>query len=385
MLSGFVIAYAYGQKLDRGLTWSRFMAARSIRLFPMLAVGTVLGVLVSVVKQSVQPVVIPEESLIYVVPALLLIPTGLLHTRDWFDGGIAIYPFNSPMWSLFFEIVASTLYATRIRTMGLRLFVPVLAVGAVLLSILTIWAGTLTGFGVAGWLGFAAGFLRVAVPFAIGAALYESRWYLRLPKIPVVVFLAALGALMLPAIGRHWWYDLSCLFLIFPAMICLTANAAMSSRTAMLCAILGRLSYPVYLLHWPVSRIVGFAVKALHPDPPPDLLIGASIAATIGASWILLKLYDEPVRATLRRWLIRSTAPALVAQGPGGGACRAGLAATLTPFLMLIYKDPSQPLEKRIEAPSARACPFGRQRTLGVDASPESVGVDSPCCNGGRE
>src|SRR5829696_6619584 len=154
MLSGFVIAYAYGQKLDRGLTWSRFMAARSIRLFPMLAVGTVLGVVVSVVKQSVQPIIIPEESLIYLVPALLLIPTGLLHTRDWFDGGIAIYPFNSPMWSLFFEIVASAIYGTRIRTMGLRLFVPVLAVGAVLLSILTIRAGTLTGFGAAGWLGF---------------------------------------------------------------------------------------------------------------------------------------------------------------------------------------------------------------------------------------
>jgi peptidoglycan/LPS O-acetylase OafA/YrhL len=319
MLSGFVIAYAYGQKLDRGLTWSRFMAARSIRLYPMLAVGTVLGVAVSVVKQSVHHIAIPEESLIYLIPALLLIPTGLLYTRDWFDG-LAIYPFNPPMWSLLFEIIASAVYATRIRTMGLKLFVPALAVGAVLLAILTMCAGTLTGFGVAGWLGFAAGFLRVAVPFAIGAALYESRWYVRLPKIPVIVFLVALGALMLSPIGRHWWYDLSCLFLVFPALICLTANAAVSSRTAMLCATLGRLSYPVYLLHWPVSRIVGFVVKSLHPDPSTDLLIGASIAATIGASWILLKLYDEPVRATLCRWLIRSTAPALVAQASGAYA-----------------------------------------------------------------
>ena len=135
------------------------MAARSIRLYPMLVLGVALGVVVAVVKQSVQHIVIPEESLTYLVPMLLLVPTGLLHTRDWFEGP-AIYPFNGPMWSLFFEIIASAIYATRIRTMGLRLFVPALAVGAVLLSILTMWAGTLTGFGVRGWLGFAAGFAR---------------------------------------------------------------------------------------------------------------------------------------------------------------------------------------------------------------------------------
>jgi peptidoglycan/LPS O-acetylase OafA/YrhL len=42
MLSGFVLAHAYGERLRQGMTAGRFMAIRLIRLYPLYALGSAL-------------------------------------------------------------------------------------------------------------------------------------------------------------------------------------------------------------------------------------------------------------------------------------------------------------------------------------------------------
>lgn len=46
VLSGFVIAYAYGNRLRNGLSLRGFLAIRLIRLYPLYLFGTVLSTLV---------------------------------------------------------------------------------------------------------------------------------------------------------------------------------------------------------------------------------------------------------------------------------------------------------------------------------------------------
>jgi peptidoglycan/LPS O-acetylase OafA/YrhL len=47
-LSGFVIAYSYGEKLDAGLPLASFLKLRLIRLYPMYILGTLIGIIASI-------------------------------------------------------------------------------------------------------------------------------------------------------------------------------------------------------------------------------------------------------------------------------------------------------------------------------------------------
>ena len=55
ILSGFVIALSYEDKLRNGLTLSSFLSTRFIRLWPMIAVGSVLGLLAGLAHYVAHP------------------------------------------------------------------------------------------------------------------------------------------------------------------------------------------------------------------------------------------------------------------------------------------------------------------------------------------
>ena len=43
VMSGFVIAHAYDQRIERGLNWRQFFVIRAIRLYPLYLLGTAIG------------------------------------------------------------------------------------------------------------------------------------------------------------------------------------------------------------------------------------------------------------------------------------------------------------------------------------------------------
>jgi peptidoglycan/LPS O-acetylase OafA/YrhL len=73
--------------------------------------------------------------------------------------------------------------------------------------------------------------------------------------------------------------------------------------------VLGKLSYPLYAVHYPIVRAIGFVVLR-HPMPLIAQLgiVGLSVAVITMAAWIMSRFYDEPVRRALTRRLLPVTA-----------------------------------------------------------------------------
>lgn len=201
-----------------------------------------------------------------------------------------------------FRIRASAAFGIAvIRNASRKTFVVGFGLALALLCLMAINAGTITSLGVGGPLTFLGGFLRVGVPFALGVALHRLGWAGRAPPVSISALCLILAVLLLvpvPAIV-HLTYEFALVLAVFPTLILLGAKASLSLLQARLCSILGMLSYPVYLLHDPIGRLVGFVVKQRFPQP--GVLIGTSLVGSVLASWLILRWVDEPVRRFLRK------------------------------------------------------------------------------------
>ena len=296
MLSGFVLAHVYGQKLDHGLGWRRYMAARVIRLYPMLFLGTVLGGLLAIAKHT-HGHGGPHENIATFIASLFLAPVGLFYVaKDYPYDSPNVFLFNGILWSLFFAVVASAVYGTRIRKLRTGLLITCFILCCVAWVAASIWAGSVAHLGRHGLIGFLGGFPRVAVPFAIGAALYHLRTFKRFPAVPFAVPAFVLLTLLIVPIGDHWMSDLVYIFFAFPLLICIGAQ----SPGDPICAWMGRLSYPLYVIQLPLSGAVEYAVKK-ELTHQPALIIAASMLSCIMFAWIALVFFDEPVRRQLGR------------------------------------------------------------------------------------
>lgn len=286
-LSGFVVAHAYDGAFARGMGFADFMQRRLIRLYPMILVGAVLGGLAALAVAAAPAANILRDTL----GAALLLPTGLLANR-------LAYPLNVPMWSLFFEIAACVGYAVVLTRLNLRSLALLTALVGVALGTVTLIAGQVTNFGVFGVGSFLVGGLRVAYPFALGVLLCRLRWFAAWPKLPPWVGLASLLAvLFMPAAAMpQAVFQAAAVLLMLPLVLMIgTATPVRSNGVWMA---LGRVSYPLYLIHWPVLIVV---TALLKPHVPPLGVAVASVLAAVVVAQVVLVIYDEPVRAWLKR------------------------------------------------------------------------------------
>lgn len=103
-------------------------------------------------------------------------------------------------------------------------------------------------------------------------------------------------------------YQLFAIVVMFPIIVLIGAGSKTTDkRSARWCETLGNLSYPLYITHYPLMY-VQMTWAAHHQDAPVwhhmVLNIGMCIIS-IGIAWALLKLYDEPVRAWLKKKLFK--------------------------------------------------------------------------------
>lgn len=278
-LSGFVLAYAYGGQIRAGLGFWAFARRRLTRLYPMIFAGGVLGALAFSPGWNGG-----WGKLLWLnASSFLLLPFGLaLHEAG--------FPTNVPVWSLFFELCANAVYwAVARRTVGdARGSLLLIGCTAALLAVIAHLAGGLRDVGVSSVIAFLAGLPRVAVSFAAGVLIFRTRLYERLPRLPDFVSALALAALLaMPDCG--WWYDMGCVLLAFPLLLCLGAQARETLRLHRFWYWCGVLSYPVYVIHQPLLR----AVFRLHGNAY------AAMALVLLCAWALLRWYDEPLRRRL--------------------------------------------------------------------------------------
>ncbi len=294
ILSGLVIANAYGRRLDEGLPWTGFMRLRLTRLYPMLFAGVLVAGLVFLARQVLLQSGLITESIVLTILSLSLLPVGLLY-------GLSSYPIDNPIWSLFFEFVANAVYASPLRRIGRRWATALLVVAIGGLIALAIGFGSVGALGFVGPDSFLGGFVRVAVPFSFGIAIWQIKLFTRLPSMPFSLVALGLAAALYFHGGTRWVYDLVGVLIIFPAIVCLGARAQVGARTIWFCHLARRGSYPLYIMHMSVLRTVDMAYKMSHIRIGPFLPMCLGIVLSLLVSWVFLRLYDEP----LRNWMAR--------------------------------------------------------------------------------
>ena len=300
-LSGFVIAYAYD---DRWKTMStgQFFLIRLIRLHPLVILGSVLGLLSFLCdpfadNQKVVPI---ATVLIDFVLACLLIPYNALPNR-WSD----THSLNSPAWSLMQEYIGNIAYALVLRRLATwALGLVVLIAGVFLVSMA--WNVNSVDQG-AGWESFWGGPTRMAFSFSMGLWLYRVRG--RFPKlrfgwVALTVALAIVFAVpLVPKSIPHGngIYEAFAAIVLFPLIIVCGAHSELGKIEMAICKIAGRISYPVYILHFPFLLIYMNFVNFRKPDLQTAYTVGAiSLVVVLVFSWLALTLFDEPVRKMLK-------------------------------------------------------------------------------------
>lgn len=315
ILSGFVISYAYDDRWGK-MSLGGFFKRRLIRLHPMLIMGAVVGMISFLLtgcqqwSGEVTPiswVMIALLLTIFMVPALPGLPYEV-------RGNGEMFPLNGPMWSLFFEYIGNILYALVIRRLSIKL----LAVLTAILGVLHAWifVGDLSGYDSVGigWtidtINFWGGLVRMLFPFSMGMLLartFKPRevkgafWICSAMLIAVfaVPYIAKSGAISLNSL-----YEVVCIAVIFPFIVWLGAcGKGGDNYTGRINNFLGELSYPLYIVHYPIMYIF---YKWLIENRCYTLgdTLGLSalvVLSSVALAYACLKLYDEPVR----KWLAR--------------------------------------------------------------------------------
>jgi peptidoglycan/LPS O-acetylase OafA/YrhL len=288
-LSGFLITRVIIEARAEG-TWSlpRFYGNRAARLAPALIVvvtATTLGWLASGR---------PAEHVWTFAPALLYVQN---FAHPWLDGQVLAHTWSLAVEEQFYLLWPAALIVLLRRP---RVIGPVLMT-TVALSVI----------------------LRLALADGHTAVAYAS-----LPTNAFGMLLGAYVALIPPRLGRSHGWPLPVLTVLALLPISpMTGPVAAAGLTALLLAqrnraerllalsplrFAGRISYALYLWHWPVLWFTGTTYAGFAALPPAAASVGLAIASTF--------LLEEPIRAWWRSRSLR--APVLNPEHDGVRASR---------------------------------------------------------------
>lgn len=313
VLSGFVISYAYDNRWASGFTFKRFAIRRLVRLHPVVIIGTILGVIAFLLQGSVKwdgEHVALSTVMLAMLATMFMIPVSPSSPLDVRGNG-EIYPLNGPFWSLFVEYVGNVFYALFLR----RFSTKVLAAWCLLTGIGTAWYTLSNGSGYyhvgTGWTladgGLWYGILTMSFCFSAGMLVQRL-----IVPIPVkgafwLCSLVLIVLLAIPYVGGpepNWLnglYDLVCLVVVWPLMVWVAASGNTTDAFSTgVCNFCGRLSYPLYAVHYPSMYLFyawvwnnGYGFSQVWP-----VAVGL-VVGNIVLAYVVLRFYDMP----LRKWL----------------------------------------------------------------------------------
>jgi len=276
-LSGFVIAHAYGARLASGsLSPLRFAVRRYVRLWPSAALGTAIGIVAILV--IVRP--IPSSLGIVATLGFLLVPT--------MGTGGPFFPLNSPLWSLFDELLANGLHGAggaRLRTRDLAIVTAVAAFASasVFLADSRLFVGP----------------IRVLYPYCAGVLVYSlnaSKRYFPLGRVGAYALVAVmLGCFFLPEAHGIAEAAIRTSFIgvVVPLVVWAGAELRPPGYLVLPCQVAGEASYPLYALHVPIFALVFAGARPTSPSYIGYLAITCVLAVVVG------RFYDAPVRHLL--------------------------------------------------------------------------------------
>ncbi|MBO7190074.1 MAG: acyltransferase [Alistipes sp.] len=308
ILSGFVICYAYDDRWG-SMSLGGFFKRRLLRLHPMLVMGAVIGAIafIAVGCERWDGSIAQEHwVMIAMVLTMCMIPAvpGVPYEVR---GNGEMFPLNGPSWSLFFEYIGNICYALFMRRMSTN----VLALFTLLLGIAHAWffIGDISGYDMigVGWtidvVNFWGGFIRMLFPFSVGmllARIFKPREVKGAFWICSLALVALFAVPYIPSNGVsvNSLYEFVCIACIFPVIVWLGACGSAKGVVHKASRFLGELSYPLYIVHYPIMYIfyawlIKNDIYLLGDCWAVSLLV---VASSITLAYLCLKLYDKPIR-----------------------------------------------------------------------------------------
>lgn len=314
ILSGFVMGYAYDKQWKDSMTLGGFIKRRLIRLHPMVVMGVLIGVVAFIIQGCTKwdgTEVTVQALMLATLLGLFLIPSpASIEVR----GNTEIFPLNGPHWSLFFEYIGSLLYGLmlhKLSTKWLRVWVACSIISIAGFALLTEDGGIAYGWS-SEPMNLWGGALRMLYAYPMG--LLMARVFKERQPKPIkghMFLLCSLGLIVLlglPFLGNkdaETIYQLVCIFSFFPTIIWYGARGIVTGWRQKAVSFLGRLSYPLYAVHFPFIYLYITWIKQSsytytgHSQPWVAAII--TLAASLLTAVLCLFFYDEPLRKRLSR------------------------------------------------------------------------------------
>jgi peptidoglycan/LPS O-acetylase OafA/YrhL len=287
LLSGWVLAHAYDQRLATTMSPWGFFRARLIRLYPVYLLALALT-FVGWTHDGNMPYATG-------LAALAFIP-------NFWDG--PAFWLLAPSWSLTAEAAVNVPFGAFHRHLTDGVLAAVVVVALVGLIACGWFFG---GFAVLSYSGIWPRVLsRALFSFPLGVLLYRhrqrlTRWAPGWATWPAMAPL--LVVVIIPVTAQYESIrDLLTVALLFPALLLFASNAQPRPPTAAIANALGKMSYPLYLLHMAVFAfanvcLIAFAHISLG-DAGPRLGLPL-VALTVTLAYLIDRYFDRPVRRML--------------------------------------------------------------------------------------
>lgn len=292
LLSGFVLVPIF-ESPTRWNGFARGMGARFLRFWPLIAVGSLMGAAVHLLRWP------PDLVLLFLSMGLLCLPFGV-GDHHWFS-------MNLPQWSLFIELVANALHLLVLRRIPSSVLAAIaIACGAVLAT-----TGRLVPFidGTTGDL--VLGLLRAGCAYPLGIVLGRERT--RLTMLPKLAWWAApaafLGAILIPPLlplPGLVAEQLACL--AFPLVLIMGVATTLPVDHVPAVRWLGMISFPLYATHFPLIEGVGLYARELPGPVRTPLVIAALVLAVFLADRLGRSSLAQGLRWPSRRTIVGTAA-----------------------------------------------------------------------------
>ncbi|MFD2968989.1 acyltransferase family protein [Sphingobacterium bambusae] len=296
-LSGFVIAYAYDDRIKH-IGLKKFFIGRLIRLHPLVIIGSILGL----IGLLVTPFSKGEDYsflqlLTLFASSILLIPYPILPERAF-----NLFSLNAPAWTLFWEYIGNLAYALFLFKIKKNILLILTLSFAIYLVYLSHSYGNLSG----GWSkdNWEVGGIRLGYSFCAGLLLYRNRFIIKNNLGFVGLTILLLAALFMPFYTLNWLFESIVVILYFPFLIALGAGASLSNPLEKICRFLGNLSYPLYMTHYCVIWAFGAYLQSpsFHQGTVSYVIALGSLLL-IAFGYIVMRFIDKPIRKKMANML----------------------------------------------------------------------------------
>lgn len=298
-LSGFVLGFVYWDRLEGGMSAREFMAIRLWRLMPLIVVATCISAPFVLARALMlhQPLYLATFATV-TLAGLLNIP--FFHAPQAI-GGPQLFPLNGPQYTLFLELFANMVWACGRRWLSVPVLIVITIICAVILGIFGFSGDETATF----WLGIP----RVFLSFNLGLLLFcfgrrksPARTLPALSYIPA--FLLMMGLFYYPSTLPGWFHLIWALG-ISPLLIWWGARIQVKGPMMSLCFWSGALSFPIYVLHYPIFCWVNAIYQKIMKAPSPIIEPPLIILAVLAASYIAYRWLDyNKLRRLVERRLV---------------------------------------------------------------------------------